>query len=189
LITEIYKESRSGQIRNTRSQLAASAYQISLHKQHAQNQVSLQIADFFHKPAYGKAPWEKPDNCVCAMMENFNSLGIFTKGTKINSLNKLCQQFNTDMLAGCKTQADWHQATKEQQFRNIIGVGMETRSVVSHNINKWMQCNQHGGCAIMAMGCLSAEVVESGVDPSGLGRWCWLKVVSVDKRTRIVMAY
>ena len=32
---------------------------------HAHNQVSLQIADFFCEPAYGKAPWEKPDNCVC----------------------------------------------------------------------------------------------------------------------------
>jgi hypothetical protein len=106
LITEIHKESRSAQIRNTHSQLAASAYQISLHEQHAQNQVSLQIADFFHEPAYGKAPREKPDNCVCVIMENFNSLGIFTKGTKINSLNKLCRQFNTNILAGCETQAD-----------------------------------------------------------------------------------
>jgi hypothetical protein len=86
------------------------------------------------------------------MMENFNSLGIFTKGTKINSLNKLCHQFNVDILAGCKTQADWHQATKEQQFRNDIRIGMETRSIVAHNINERMQRNQHGGCAMMAMG-------------------------------------
>jgi hypothetical protein len=189
LITKIHKENRSTQIRNTRSKLAAFAYQISLHEQHAQNQESLQIADFFHKPAYGKAPREKPDNCVCLMMENFNSLGIFTKGTKINSLNKLCQQFNTNILAGCETQADWRQATKEQQFRNIIGVGMETRSIISHNINKWMQCNQHSGCAMMAMKRFSAKVVESEVDPSGLCRWCWLKVGSGNKRARIVMAY
>ncbi len=41
----------------------------------------------------------------------------------------------------------------------------------------------------MAMGCFSAEVVESGVNPSGLGHWCWLKVGSGKKRTRIVVAY
>jgi hypothetical protein len=35
---------------------------------------------------------------------------------KINALNKLCRKFKTDILAGCKTQADWRQATKEQQF-------------------------------------------------------------------------
>jgi hypothetical protein len=118
-----------------------------------------------------------------------HSLGIFTKDIKINSLSKLCQQFNTNILAGCKTQADWRQATKEQQFRNIIGIGMETWSVVSHNINKRMQGKQHGGCAIMEIGSFSAEVVESGVNPFGLGRWCWLKVGSGNKRTRIVMAY
>ncbi len=52
---------------------------------------------------YGWAPSTKPNNCVWVIMENFNSLGVFTKGTKINSLNKLCHQFNTDILAGCET--------------------------------------------------------------------------------------
>ncbi len=42
---------------------------------------------------------------------------------------------------------------------------------------------------MMAMGRFSAEVVESGVDPSSLGSWCWLKVGSGEKKTRIVMAY
>ncbi len=122
-------------------------------------------------------------------MENFNSLEIFTNGTMINSLNKLCWQLNTDILAGCKTQADWHQASEEQQFRNVIGVGMESSSIVAYNINKRMQQNQHGWCAMMAMGRFSAEVLETGVDPYGLGHWCWLKVGSGDKKTWIVMAY
>jgi hypothetical protein len=66
---------------------------------------------------------------------------------------------------------------------------METWSIVAHNINERMQRNQLGGCAMMAMGCFSAEVIESGVNPSGLGRWCWLAVGSGNKKTRIVMAY
>ncbi len=41
----------------------------------------------------------------------------------------------------------------------------------------------------MAMGRFSAEVVESGVGPYGLGHWCWLKVGSGNKKTRIVIAY
>ncbi len=102
-------------------------------------------------------------------MENFNSLGFFTSGVKINASNKLCHEFKIDILAGCKTQADWHQATNEQQFRNIIAIGMVTRSIVAHNINERMQQNQHGGCAMMAMGRFSAEVVETGVDHYSLG--------------------
>ena len=102
-------------------------------------------------------------------MENFNSLGGFTNGVKINALNKLCRKFNMDILAGCKTHADWCQATDKQQFRNIKGIGMDTRSVVAHNINERMKRNQHGSCAMMASGWFSAEVVETGVDHYGLG--------------------
>jgi hypothetical protein len=66
---------------------------------------------------------------------------------------------------------------------------MDTWSVVAHKINERMQRNQHGGCAMMAMGRVLAEVVEPGVDHYGLGRWCWMKVGSGDKKTQIVMAY
>ncbi len=96
-------------------------------------------------------------------MENFNSLGFFTNGVKINALNKLCHKFKMDILTGCKMQIDCHQATDEQQFQNIIGIGMDTQSVVAHNINERMQRNQHGGCAMMAMGWFLAELVKTGV--------------------------
>jgi hypothetical protein len=92
------------------------AFQIAQHESNAKNQITQQVNDFWRKPAYGKATGTKPDNCVCVVMENFNSLGVFTNGVKINALNKLCRKFKTDILAGCGTQADWRQATKEQQF-------------------------------------------------------------------------
>ncbi len=111
LISMIHNESWTAQIRNKWSKLAASAFQISQHKQAAQNQISQQIGDFMHKQPYGQAPQENPDNCIWVIMENFNSLGIFTKGTNINSLNKLCRQFNTNILAGWETQAAWRQAS------------------------------------------------------------------------------
>jgi hypothetical protein len=42
---------------------------------------------------------------------------------------------------------------------------------------------------MMAMGPFSAKVVETGVDPYGLGRWCWMKVGSREKKKWIVMIY
>ncbi len=138
LISVIHKERHTSQLCNNRSNLTASAYQIAQHEQSAQFQISQKIWDFLRMQDYGRAPSTKPDNCVQVIMENFNSLEVFTKGTKINSLNKLCHQFNTDILAGCKTLADWRQASKKQQFRNVIGMGMETRSIVAHNVNERM---------------------------------------------------
>ncbi len=84
LISVIHKESCTSQLCNNRSNLAASAYQIAQHKQSAQFWISPQIGDFLQMQDYGQAPSTKSNNCVWVIMENFNSLGVFTKGTKIN---------------------------------------------------------------------------------------------------------
>jgi hypothetical protein len=44
-------------------------------------------------------------------------------------------------------------------------MGMETTSIVAHNVNERMQRNQYDGCAMMAMGHFSTEVIETGFDP------------------------
>ncbi len=38
---------------------------------------------------------------------------------------------------------------------------------------------------MMAMGRFSAEKIETGVDLYGLGRWCWLRVGSGEKKTEL----
>jgi hypothetical protein len=120
IMSKIHKDNRISQLHNNRLQLTARAYQIAQHEQSVTGQISKQVEEFWHKPAYGKKPREKPSDCMHVIIENFNSLGVFTNGTKINALNKICREFKADVLAGCKTQADWHQATEEQQFQNII---------------------------------------------------------------------
>ncbi len=90
LISVIHKESCTSQFHNNRSNLAASAYQIAQHEQSTQLQISQQIGDFLQMQDYGRAPSTKPNNCILVIMGNCNKLGVFTKDTKINSLNKLC---------------------------------------------------------------------------------------------------
>jgi hypothetical protein len=46
---------------------------------------------------------------------------------------------------------------------------METRSVVAHSIHERMQPNQFGGCAMMAMSTIPPEVIDTGVNTTGLG--------------------
>jgi hypothetical protein len=93
------------------------------------------------------------------------------------------------MLCGCKMQVDWRMFPQDQCFHNLFGAGSETRSEVAHNTNEHMRPNQHGRCAMMALGTLSPEVVNSGIDSTGLGRWCWIHLGSGTKEIQIVMAY
>ncbi len=60
---------------------------------------------------------------------------------------------------------------------------------MAHNINERMHPNQFGGCAMMAMSTIDPEVIDTGVDTMGLGRWCWMHIGLGRKKTRIVMAY
>jgi hypothetical protein len=78
LIASIQKKSQTALLRNNNSHLAETAFQIAQHESSVKNQITRQVNDFWRKPAYGKAPGTKPDNCVYVLMENFNSLGVFT---------------------------------------------------------------------------------------------------------------
>jgi hypothetical protein len=108
---------------------------------------------------------------------------------KVNAINNLGRHFKVGVLCRCKTQVNWSMVPQAQQFHNLFRVGTETRSVVAHNINERMQQNQYGGCVMMAMGAMSPKVVESRVDCTGLGRWCWMRVGSGTKKTHVVIAY
>jgi hypothetical protein len=138
---------------------------------------------------YGHAPQEKPSNSIRIVMENFNSLCVTSGNKKITTINNLCHNFKFDVLCGCKTQIDWRIVPRSRWFDKLFGVGTKTRSIVAHNINERMLINQYGGCAIMAMNSISAEVQNTGVDSTGLGRWCWIRLGSGQRKTRIVMAY
>jgi hypothetical protein len=122
-------------------------------------------------------------------MENFNNLRVMSRNAKVNAFNNLCRDFKVDILCICKTQVDWRMVPQDWQFHKLFGVGTETRSVVTHNVNERIQQNQFGGCAMMAMGTMSPKVVKSGVDFTGLGRWGWMMVGSGMKKTCIVIAY
>jgi hypothetical protein len=132
---------------------------------------------------------KNPAHSVCIVIENFNSLRVMSGNAKVNAINNLCHDFNVDILCGCKTQVNWRMVPQDQRFHNLFGVGIETRSVVAHNINQRIQQNQFGGCAMMAMETMSPKVVDSGVDFTCLDRRCWMRVGSGTKKTCIVIAY
>jgi hypothetical protein len=121
-------------------------------------------------------------------MENFNSLPIPLGNTKVTPINNLCQDFKVDLLCGCEMQVDWRQVSQARGFHNLSGIGTDTRSIDAHNINELNTRNLFGGCAMMAMSTLAHEVVDTGVDPTGLGQWCWMLIGSGQKKTCIVMA-
>ena len=104
----------------------------------------------------------------------------------------MLKEFNVDILAGSETQCDWRQATAESQFNEIFAPGVPKRSVTGYNITeKKEKCpwDQRGGTAMMALDRVSAHVIDTGADYTGLGRWSWILLGSGDCRTQVVSAY
>ncbi len=110
-----------------------------------------------------------------------------SRNMTVNAINNLCHDFKVDVLCGCKAQVDWSMVPQAQWFHNLFGVGTETMSVVAP-MNGCNRTNM-GGCTMMAMGTMSPNVVESGVDITSLGCWCWMRVGLQTKKTHIVIAY
>jgi len=71
LIASIQKKNRTAILRNNKSHLIHTAFQITQHESEARNQITRQIGNFWRTTAFGKAPGAKPDNCVRVIMENF----------------------------------------------------------------------------------------------------------------------
>lgn len=183
------QESRKALSRRNNTTLTVTAIKLAQAESLSLCQVNESVSKTWKEEKYGHAPREKPDHSIRIVMENFNSLCVTSGNSKINAINNLCRDFKVDILCGCETQVDWRQVPESRQFHNLIGAGTQTRSIVAHNVNKKMRVNQYGGCAIMAMNTIAPEVVESGADHTGLGQWCWIRIGSGAKKTRIVMAY
>jgi hypothetical protein len=169
--------------------LEVTALELAQAESAAARQVNALVDALWREEIYGHAPREKPAHSICIVIENFYSLWVTSGNSKINAINNLLQDFKVDMLCSCKTQVDWRMVPQDQRFHNLFGCGSETRSVVAHNVNKRMRTNWFSGCAMMALGMISPEVVNSGVDSTSLGWWCWIQLGSGTKKTRIVMAY
>ena len=67
----------------------------------------------------------------------------------------------------------WHERTRGQ-FRDGI------KSSLAYNIHQKRTTAdgslQHGGVGTFAIGRMAHRAVESGSDPSGIGRWSWIKL-------------
>ncbi len=189
LIEMTTRKSRRAKRKIKDTSLKATALQLAQAQSTALQQVETTRTSLQATSKYGHSPRLKPAHTVRIAMENFNSLCVTSGNAKITALNNICREYNVDILCGCETQVDWRQVPQSRRFPNLFGVGTETRSVVAHNINERMRPNQFGGCAMMAFNTISSDVIDTGVDITGLGRWCWFLLGSGRKRTRIVMAY
>ena len=90
----------------------------------AVSQVQAEVEALIRTGRYGHAPTAKPDDTIRLMVENWNSLGVFTGKRKLPRINSLIRSFGVDVIAGSETQCDWRQVDAEERFGEIIAPGV-----------------------------------------------------------------
>ncbi len=193
LVSHVQKTHRKATTKSGATALQMSALDLMRAQDGAEATIAEQLRDATDKENYGYIPASKPPDTVRVMMENFNSLGVFTSGKrrrrKIRRIRKLMRKYDVDVLTGCETQADWSFAKNNDKFENIFGVGQQKRSVAAHNTTERITRDQKGGTATMIVDKLASRVVNVGMDPDNLGRYCWVELAGGGKTTIMATMY
>ena len=130
----------------------------------------------------GNVKFEKPNDVLRLIIENVNSLGIFSVGKaklrKLNQMRYLICKYDIDVAAFVATIVDWRQVRNEEsRFENLFTrPGEDKVCVTAHNatndVIETERC-QKGGTAMLTRGKMTASVRQVKADESGLGRFCW----------------
>lgn len=110
----------------------------------------------------------------------------------VTKLRQWLQEVDPDVFLGCESQINWAKMPWEGQLSNWFRTEESKRMVVGYNIHEshLHDRRQYGGTFLMVLGPASDRVVETGVDPSGLGRWCWVRFSSSGgSSTTVFVAY
>ena len=81
-----------------------------------------------------------------------------------------------DIVEGCESQCNWTKVPRHRQFSDLISPGYTKRGITAHNTHENFHQDQVGGTAVMGVGRLCDLISDMGRDPSGLGRWSWIKL-------------
>ena len=75
------------------------------------------------------------------------------------------------------------------QLTDLISPGYMKRGITAHNTHENFHRDQVGGTAVLGVGRICDLISDKGSDPTGLGRWSWIKLGRGRISTRVISAY
>ena len=144
-----------------------------------------------HSLIHGDKLGEKGDGTTRLVFENFNGLTAwYPRSDKIILARKFLRRIKADGYAGVECRSQWDLLKNGSQLKQLFQSEVAVRAVTAHNEHEDDMRAQEGGTGMVVFDQLASLINKSGVDSTGLGRWCWLTLKGKHKHvTRIVTAY
>ena len=140
---------------------------------------------------HGDLLGEKKEGHARLVFENFNGLAPwFPANDKIISARNFIRRLQADCYTGTECRAQWGILKHHNQLTQLFKTETTIRAVQAFNIHEDDTRAQEGGTAILGFDQFAGLIHTTGVDVSGLGRWCWISFKGRHNHiTRIITAY
>ena len=142
---------------------------------------------------YGDTMQKKPNSTLRIMLHNVNRLPLNATHDKSKILFSTIANKQIDIALITEIGINWKKSNSKDRWYERTRTAFQTaKSEVAHNINEpTITSNvQFGGVAITTVDDASHRVISQGSDPSGLGRWVWMRLEGKSHHhLRIVSAY
>ena len=140
---------------------------------------------------HGDKLGEKEDGHIRFAFENFNGLAPwYTRNDKLILARKFLHRIQVDCYLGTEYRAQWDLLRHASKLEQIFKSEVQIKTIAAHNIHDNDSRLQEGGTEIIAFDQLVTLQDLAGLDPTGLGKWSWIKIIGKQKRTtRITCAY
>lgn len=133
----------------------------------------------------------KQEKTLRFMFSNINGIPNAAH-PKNQALFQAIKLYQADVVGLTETNRCWHLAEHRDRWREVTRPWWEhSNNVLAYNtkdINS--RLFQPGGTLIQCINKPAHRVLETGIDPSGLGRWCWTRFRGKHNVTlRVICAY
>ena len=150
------------------------------------------------RTAYGHTLQNKDENTLRFLSHNFNSISTNNNKSSSESIKdkrfrELINRSEADILATQEDNKDWTaMAVNQRPQEKCRGWFRQHKVQTAHNTHPEESDGTHlqGGTSVYAINEVVNRVKGSGVDPSGLGRWCHIRLKGKNNMvTRFYSAY
>ena len=121
----------------------------------------------------------KPDSILRIMLHNINRLPINGKSDKSRKLVSMIAHKQIDIALLTEIGLGWKLLNNTDQWYERVRESFQsTRTEIAYNETEPEMTNriQFGGVLAMAVDDVSHRILSQGKDPTGLGRWAWIRM-------------
>jgi hypothetical protein len=142
---------------------------------------------------FGDVISRKPDRILRIWLQNINRLPALRNSVKSKKLISTIAHKQIDIALMTEVGLCWKLVHNSDQWHERTREAFQTtRSSFAYNTNELNMTStvQFGGVGIMATDDAAHRVIAQGHDPTGLGRWTWLRLAGKQHHfLRVVAAY